>query len=321
MGATVPRHALIFRVHRLALAGTTGAWLMAGMLGTGSARAGEPVGARPKRTEANASAPVPTARGAHQAYRFFPGDRRATPLPEATGARANATPTSSRPAVQPGRSYLFFSPQKTSGPKTSAPAARPAPSVPKSPIVSAKVADEEGLSLAPSRPSLIFFSPKRVEANSGPSPVLVTNLKTRTEGRNLTALASMERVPVRLPGPPTRRPPPYLIFQPKQVRDRLSPAPSAAPRARGTPPSVTTPPIRDVTTMVPKPGSRWFADLSPLPASAGKLAPTIMVWPPSQLSGTPGTIFQDASGGGGSRQPLRRRATPGTTGIAMDLSP
>lgn len=84
MGATVPRHALIFRVHRLALAGMTGAWLVAGMLCAGPARAGEPGGAlagsspSPKQPpQANASLPVSAARRSpHQAYLFFSGSKR-----------------------------------------------------------------------------------------------------------------------------------------------------------------------------------------------------------------------------------------------------
>ncbi|WP_406699047.1 hypothetical protein V5E97_09220 [Singulisphaera sp. Ch08] len=285
MGATVPRHALIFRVHRLALAGMTGAWLMAGILGTAPARAGEPGGAQasPEPARADASVPVVAAPRSRQAYLFFPGDRRAPQRPTAA-AVARATPAPTLSAGPPTRSYLFFTPGKKSAAQKPASVARQVPPAPASganskPAVVGVEGATEGLPLAPAQPRLIFFSPKRGLANSGrpQGPKQVA----QSDRRKPTLLATNEPVPVRLPGPLTRSPQPYLIFQPKQARDRRSPTPKAKATSSTTT-TTTTPPNPDVTTVVPKPKPTSRPVTMPTVArsaapntSRGKLEPTV----------------------------------------------
>lgn len=290
MGATVPRHALIFRVHRLALAGMTGAWLVAGVLGAGPARAGEPGGAlagpapSPKPPQANASLPVSATRKTpHQAYLFFLGSKRPSQRPAgAEGMQAAAGPPvdAQHPAYlffTPGKktaqktpapvdarrpSYLFFTPEKKKAAQTSAPAAGQVPPGPppapgsglgpgsQPPALAPGIAAAgDGLPLTPPQPRLLFFSPKRDEKKNTVQPH-VTNQTARPEGRKPTMLAAIERVPVRLPDAPTRNrnPPPYLIFQPKPVRDRPSPA-----KTSGTSSSAITPPRQGVTAVARAP--------------------------------------------------------------------
>ncbi|AGA28169.1 hypothetical protein [Singulisphaera acidiphila] len=154
MGATVPRHALIFRVHRLALAGMTGAWLVAGMLCAGPARAGEPGGAlagsspSPKQPpQANASLPVSAARRSpHQAYLFFSGSKRPPQHP----AGAEKGQTAAGPLVEAQRpAYLFFTPGKKTPPITPAPV------------------DER-------RPSYRFFTPEKKKTAQTPTTAPAT---------------------------------------------------------------------------------------------------------------------------------------------------
>jgi hypothetical protein len=247
MGATVSRHALTLRVHRLALAGVTGIWLWSGVLGTGPVLAGEPGGASPRPADARTDgpAPVPAPRRTHAPYVFFPGDGRTTH--RSVRGRVQAAPAVDRTS----RAYLFFAPGQKSTAPTPAPAVGQttpirAPGPPPA-VAGVEVADE-GLPLPPGRRSFIFFSPERSAAKPGPPPV--THLTARPDLRKTTPLVAVERVPVRLPDTPTRRPHPYLIFQPKPARDR----PSSSPKAKGTSSSATPPPASNVVGAVHTPG-------------------------------------------------------------------
>lgn len=250
MRATVSRHTLVIRAHRLALAGMTGIWLWGGMLETGPALAGEPVGASPRPAHAQTvgPAPIPTARRTHESYVFFLGDGRRT-HPPVTG-RVQAAARSD----QSSHAYLFFAPGKSRAARTPAPAVRPtsptpvATPVPKSAVVGVEVA-EEGLPLPPNQRGLIFFTPNVSAVKPGHAPV--TSLAARSDLRKPTALAAIERVPVSLPKPPAGRPQPYLIFQPKPVRDR----PLSSPKVKGTSSSATPPPASNaiVASHSPRP--------------------------------------------------------------------
>jgi hypothetical protein len=175
---------------------------------------------------------------------------------------------------------------------------------------------------------LIFFPPKEITAKPGHPPV--TNLAARPNLRMPTPLAAVERVPVRLPGTPARRPHPYLIFQPKPVRDR----PSSSPKAKGTsssamPPAlnvvvaVHTPPVGLETKPVAMPinppqvpalGREPSIDPADLPPRPVVPAPPLVqktvratMLPPVRLNRTPGRIARDPSVGiVGNRQPLRK---------------